>query len=252
VSGTRTLRHLLDQRSRPAPPIPGQIDAERAARWRTRLAGGALDASDVARLLADYGIRFAQQRSATSHDEALAAAEALGFPVVLKTDMPGVEHKADHGGVRLGLTDAAAVGAAYEDLAARLGPRVVVQRQEFGPVELALGVVSDPLLGPLALLAVGGTLVEVVRQRVVALPPLTADRANALIDGLDVVSTLLAGVRGNPPSDHAAVIDALVAIGQLAVELGDAIEAIDVNPLICSPHGAVAVDALVQPARSSP
>jgi acyl-CoA synthetase (NDP forming) len=197
--------------------------------------------------MADYGVPFAEQRVARSRDEALGAAAGLGYPVVLKSDAPGLEHKADVGGVRLGLADAHAVAAAYDDMAARLGPRVALQSLEPGPVELALGIVRDPLLGPLVLLAVGGTLVEVVSRRVVALPPLSRDRAAALVDGFDVVSTLLSGVRGNPPSDRAAVVDALVAVGQLAAELGGAIDALDVNPLICGPDGAVAVDALVQP-----
>ena len=117
------------------------------------------------------------------------------------------------------------------------------------PVELALGIVRDPLIGPLVLLAVGGTLVEVVGKRVVALPPLSRARAGALVDGFEIVSTLLGGVRGNPASDRSAVVDALVALGQLAVELGDMLEALDVNPLICGPSGALAVDALVQPTK---
>ena len=164
--------------------------------------------------------------------------------------MPGLDHNPDDGGVRVGLADANAVGAAYDDMASRLGPRVVVQRQASGPVELALGIVRDRLIGPVVLLAVGGTLVEVVGRRVVALPPLTRARATELVDGFDIVATLLGGVRGNAASDKGAVVDALVALGQLAVELGDVIEALDVNPLICSPDGAVAVDALVQTAAS--
>jgi hypothetical protein len=197
--------------------------------------------------MSDYRIPFAEQQVAASRAEAVAAADDLGYPAVLKTDMPGVDHKADVGGVRVGLGDAAAVSAAYDDVAARLGPRVVVQAMGSGPVELALGVVRDPLIGPVVLLAVGGTLVEVIGRRVVALPPVSHERAEQLVEGFDVVSTLLGGVRGNPASDKTAVVDALVALGQLAIELGDVIEALDVNPLICGPSGAVAVDALVQP-----
>jgi acyl-CoA synthetase (NDP forming) len=246
VSGSRALRHLVDQATPPpAPPVGVQDDA-RAARWRARLADGPFGAEDVAWLMADYGIAFAAQRAVSDRGAALAAADALGYPVVVKTDMPGLDHKADVGGVRIGLADAAAVGEAYDDLASRLGQRVVVQRQASGAVELALGIVRDPLVGPLVLLAVGGVLVEVVGQRVVALPPLSRARAATLVDGFDIVSTLLGGVRGNPASDKDAVVDALVALGQLAVELGDSLEALDVNPLICGPDGAVAVDALVQ------
>ena len=96
-----------------------------------------------------------------------------GYPVALKTDEPGIEHKSDVGGVVLGLADAEAVAHGVrrpERSAADLG--VVVQQQVGGGVELALGIVRDPMLGPVVLLAVGGTLIEVVRQRRVALPPL--------------------------------------------------------------------------------
>jgi acetate---CoA ligase (ADP-forming) len=247
VSGSRALQHLLDQATPPSAPTVGIVDRERAERWRTRLAEGPLAAHDLARLMGDYAIPFAAQRSASDRDAAMAAADELGYPVVLKTDMPGLDHKADVGGVFVGLADSVAVGAAYDDLAARLGPHVVVQRQASGPVELALGIVRDPLIGPVVLLAIGGTLVEVIARRVVALPPLSRERAEHLVDDFDVVATLLAGVRGNPASDKSAVVDALVALGQLAVELGDVIEALDVNPVICGPTGAVAVDALVQP-----
>jgi acetate---CoA ligase (ADP-forming) len=250
VSGSRALRHLLQQATPPPAPVVGDVDEARAARWCARLADGPFAADDVAWLMADYGIPFAAQRPAADRDAALAAADGLGYPVVVKTDMPGLDHKADVGGVRVGLADADAVGAAYDDMASRLGPRVVVQRQASGPVELALGIVRDPLIGPVVLLAVGGTLVEVVGRRVVALPPLSRARATELVDGFDIVAALLGGVRGNPASDKAAVVDALVALGQLAVELGDVIEALDVNPLMCGPDGAVAVDALVQPAAS--
>jgi acyl-CoA synthetase (NDP forming) len=249
VSGSRALRHLLDQATPPEALPDADIDENRAARWHARLAEGPLDADGVAGLMSDYGIPYAAQRTASSRDAAVAAAEGLGYPVVVKTDMPGVEHKADVGGVRVGLGDAAAVGAAYDEVSGRLGPRVVVQAQASGPVEIALGIVRDPLIGPVVLLAVGGTLVEVVSRRVVALPPLSRERAADVVDGFDIVATLLAGVRGNPASDMDAVVDALVSLGQLAVELGDAIEALDVNPVICGPSGAVAVDALVQPIR---
>jgi acetate---CoA ligase (ADP-forming) len=252
VSGSRALRHLLDQATPPSVPTGGEVDADRAARWRARLREGPLTADDVARLMSDYGISFAEQRVAADRAEAVAAADDLGYPAVVKTDMPGVDHKADVGGVHVGLRDAGAVGDAYDDIASRLGSRVVVQAMAPGNVELALGIVRDPLVGPMVLLAVGGTLVEVIGRRVVALAPVSRERAEQLIEGFDVVSTLLGGVRGNPASDTTAVVDALVALGQVAVELGDVIEALDVNPLICGPSGAVAVDALVQARADAP
>jgi hypothetical protein len=107
-------------------------------------------------------------------------------------------------------------------------------------------MVSDPMLGPLVVLAVGGTLVEVIQQRQVALPPLSTEQADAMINRLPVVETLLAGVRGRPPVKRESVVAALVGLSHLAVEVGDLLMAVDVNPLLCSAQGAVAVDALVQ------
>jgi hypothetical protein len=95
--------------------------------------------------------------------------------------------------------------------------------------------------------ASGGTLVEVIGARVVALPPVSTELARALVAGLGGLTKVLGGVRGGPAADVDALVAAVVAIGQLAVELGDSLEALDVNPLICSPGGAVAVDALVVP-----
>lgn len=247
-SGTRTLGHLLADARPPEPPAVAAVDAVRRDRWRARLAAGPLDAAETARLMEDYGIPVAPTLPASSADEAVAAARQVGFPVVLKTDEPGLDHKSDVGGVVVGVADEAALRAAHADLATRLGPRTVVQPLLTGEVELALGMVRDPMVGPLVLLAVGGTLVEVVAQRRVALPPLSRERAADLVDGFAVVSTLLDGVRGRPASDRRAVAQALVALGHLAAELGDVLAAVDVNPLLCGPDGAVAVDALCVPA----
>jgi acyl-CoA synthetase (NDP forming) len=246
-SGALALRHLFDHAEPPASPTEPEIDDVRRRRWRDRLLGGPLDAVTTMQLLADYGLRVATIAAADSREGSVTAAAKLGYPVVLKTDEPGVEHKSDVGGVRVGLADEADVRAAYDDIEHRLGSRVVVQRQASGQVELALGIVRDPLIGPLVILGIGGTLVEVVNRRRVALPPLSRAAAAELVDGFELVSTLLAGVRGNPPSDREAVADALVAIGQLAIELVDMLDALDVNPLLCSAEGAVAVDALVIP-----
>ena len=188
---------------------------------------------------------------ATAHPAVTSAgavdvAERIGYPVVLKTDEPAVAHKSDVGGVLLDLYDSSSVATAWAELAGRQGPRVVVQSQVPANVELAVGVVRDPLLGPLVVLAAGGTLIELLSQRRVALPPLDRDRARGLVAGLPAAQ-LLDGVRGRPAADRAAVIDAVVSVGQLAVELGDVIEAVDINPLIAGPSGAIAVDALVMP-----
>jgi acyl-CoA synthetase (NDP forming) len=244
-SGLRALRHLLDQARPPETRPEATVDEGRARRWRTRLAAGDLDASAGLELLRDYGIATPRTVSVDSRAAAVAAAHECGFPVVLKTDAEAVLHKTDVDGVRTGLADADAVAARYEDMSRRLGARAVVQAQVPSGVELALGVVRDPLLGPIVVVGVGGTLVEVLRQRQVALPPLSSSDAERLLDRMPRLLELLAGVRGGAAADRAALTSAIVALGQLAVELGDEIEALDVNPLICRADGVFAVDALV-------
>jgi hypothetical protein len=173
----------------------------------------------------------------------LAAAESTGYPVVLKTADPAVTHKSDAGGVLLGLRDRAELARAYADLSARLGPRVLVcQSVPAGP-ELAVGIARDPDLGPLIVVGAGGVLVELLADRAVALPPVDERTARQMVAGLRA-GRLLAGVRGAPPADLGAVVRAIMSVSAIAAELGDQLAALDVNPLICGPHGAVAVDVL--------
>jgi acyl-CoA synthetase (NDP forming) len=251
ATGLAALRHLLDHRDlRARPPVEPPAPAAPAVRerWRARLRAGApLAEPEGLALLADYDVPVVPAAAAASADEALAAAGTLGWPVALKTAVPGIAHKAAVGGVRLGLSTPDALRAAYLQLAERLGPEVTVAAMAPAGVELALGVVADPWLGPLVMVAAGGTLVEVLGDRRFALPPLDARRARALLDRL-AVRRLLDGAAGHDPADLEAVARAVARLGVLAVELGDLLAALDVNPLIAGPHGCVAVDALVLPA----
>jgi hypothetical protein len=181
----------------------------------------------------------------SSPDEAAAAADAIGFPVVLKTDEPSISHKSEVGGVVLGVTTPAAASAAFGDLATRLGPRILVSASAREGVELALGVVRDPQLGLLMVVGAGGVLVEVLADRVVRLPPM--DEAQAREDlGRLRASALLDGVRGAEPVDREAVAHAVVALSTLSIELGDVLQALDVNPLRCGPWGCLALDVLLE------
>jgi hypothetical protein len=181
---------------------------------------------------------------ATDLEGALTAAGRIGWPVVLKTAAPGVAHKSDVGGVRLRLDGPERLAAAYTELAGRLGLRVLVAAMAEPGVEPALGVVADRQFGPLVMVAAGGVLVEVLRDRRFALPPVDHGRALAMLDRL-AVRPLLDGVRGGPPVDRDAVADAVVRLSTLAVDLGDRLAALDVNPLVPGPGGCLAVDALV-------
>jgi len=235
VSGLRALGHLLAPAPRPRPPVT--LDEERRARWQDGVG------ADWAALLRDYGIGSARASVVATRDDAVAAAEATGYPVVLKTAEDAIHHKTEADGVRLGLGDRDAVGTAYDDLAARLGPRVLVQSQLTG-VEVALGIVRDPLLGPLVVVAAGGTLVELVAERAVALPPVDRETARAMVAGLRV-ARLLDGYRGSAPADLDSLVEAIIALGQLAVELGDGLQGLDLNPVVVGPTSALVVDALI-------
>ncbi len=250
ASALLAIRHLFeerDHRERPALTAPEPIADEVRDRWRARLATGAeVSELEGLALLADYGVPVVAARAASSADEAVAAAEQIGWPVALKTASPGIQHKSDVGGVKLGLADEAELRGAFEEIAARLGPQVAVAAMAPKGVELALGVIRDPQFGPLVLVAAGGILVELLHDRRLAFPPLDEPRARSLIDGL-ATRPLLDGVRGAPASDVDAVASAVSRLSLLAADLGDLIEAVDVNPLIASPEGCVAVDALVIP-----
>jgi acyl-CoA synthetase (NDP forming) len=230
----------------PADRAEGGGRKDRADRGAALLAAGITSGPDLLALLREYGIATAAAHDAYDEPGALAAAGAIGYPVVLKTAEPAISHKSDVGGVVLGLRDPAALAAAYRDLAARLGPRVLVCQSVPAGTELALGVARDPDLGPLIVVGAGGVLVELLADRAVALPPVDEATARELLAGLRV-GRLLAGVRGAPPADLGAVVRAITGLSDLACELGDGLAALDVNPLICGPHGATAADVLALP-----
>jgi hypothetical protein len=178
-----------------------------------------------------------------TREESLAAAAEIGYPVVLKTDEPGIMHKSDVGGVRLGLADQTALAAVYDDLARRLGPRALVCETAAPGAELLLGIARDPALGPLIVLGAGGIYAEILAERTVLLPPVTHSAALAAVRGLRI-APILTGARGQPAADLTAVATAITALSALAIELDGVLEALDINPLICGPSGVLAVDAL--------
>jgi acetate---CoA ligase (ADP-forming) len=252
-SGLLALRHLLrhtqrhtQRAARGAGPVPTAADPGRQRRARALLGSGQASGAPLFALLGEYGIDAVAAEAASDVAGALAAAESIRYPVVLKTDEPAIAHKSDVGGVLLGIADPAALAAGYADLAARLGPRVLVSQTAPPGTELALGITRDPGLGPLIVVGAGGVLVELLADRAVALPPVDERLAEELIGGLRICR-LLAGARGLPPAALGPIIAAITGLSELARDLGDAIEALDVNPLICGPAGAIAVDALAIP-----
>jgi acyl-CoA synthetase (NDP forming) len=252
-TGLRALRHLLDdgeRRSRPiAQPVAG-VDPSVTQRWRDALSGGGrIREATGMELLTEYGIPTVASvvfPDGASADELRTAAEELGYPVALKTASPEIAHKTEAGGVHLGLADADQLTAAYEDVAARLGPEVTISAMAPPGVEIALGVINDATFGPLVVVAAGGIFVELLHDRVLAIPPFDAAAAGRLIDRL-AIRPMLDGVRGGPPADVDALADAVSRLSVLAADLGGLVAAIDVNPMIVGTSGCLAVDVLIEP-----
>jgi acyl-CoA synthetase (NDP forming) len=237
-SGLAALDHLA-RWPLPADRAAPETDPVRRARWASRLT----TRMTPFELLADYGVPVVDVRTADSVGSVLEAAAAVGYPVALKTF--AALHKSDVGGVALDLRDESALREAYAAMADRLGPEVTVEPMVTAGVEVSVGMVCDPAFGPLLVVAAGGILVELLADRVVVCPPVSHEGARRLLDGLRI-SPLLAGWRGQPPVDIEALARVIVAFSQMAVEIGDVLDAVEANPVIASSRGVVAVDALVQ------
>ncbi|WP_089938680.1 acetate--CoA ligase family protein [Candidatus Entotheonella palauensis] len=249
--GLLAVMHLLEYRdfqARPQYDLPESIDPAIVQHWRDRLdrVDRPLGEFEALSLLSDYGIAVPQMQVVEHRDEAVAAAETIGYPVVLKTAMPGIFHKTDVGGVKLNLHNRSEVIEAYDELAAALGPMVLVSRMARGEVELAFGLLNDRQFGPLVMVAGGGVFIEMLKDRQVALAPMDLGAAHRCINALKS-RPMLNGFRGKPPCDLNALARALCQFSQLADDLGDRINELDVNPVKVSAQGCVAVDALVTP-----
>jgi acyl-CoA synthetase (NDP forming) len=226
----------------PANTATAFIDIDRQRRWATRLGAPDWEAHESFALLADYGIAVPASGAAHGIDDVLAVADAVGYPVALKTS--GSDHKSDVGGVVLGIADDAALSDAYRSMSERLGPTVSVHAMARPGVEVSIGVVRDENFGPLVIVAAGGTLIELLADRTVACPPITTAGALDMLGSLRIAK-LLGGWRGEPAADINALADVIVGFSALATELGDVLDAVEANPVIASAAGAIAVDALV-------
>jgi acyl-CoA synthetase (NDP forming) len=200
------------------------------------------------RLLAAYGLSAPPERLTHSPDEAAAAAEAIGFPVVVKVQSADLPHKTEVGGVKLDVRGADEVREAYE-LVANCSPGarvdgVLIARQVFPVAELIVGVKQDDHFGPVLLVGFGGIFTEAIQDVSLRLPPIDEETAQEMLTELHGVE-VLRGARGRPVADLAAVSRVLVALGDLALDMGDRLAELDVNPLFALPDGALAGDALV-------
>ncbi|MGW4514751.1 acetate--CoA ligase family protein [Streptomyces sp. NPDC004393] len=202
-------------------------------------------------LLRAYGIRVPREQLVTSAAAAVRAAGLVGYPVVMKASGARIAHKTDLGLVKVGLTSASQVRDACRELTdiARyegitLDGVLVCQMVERG-VEMVVGVGHDDLFGPTVTVGLGGVLVEVLRDAAVRVPPFGEEQARAMLGELRG-RPLLDGVRGRPPADLDALVEVVLRVQRMALELGDAIAELEINPLMVLPsgQGAVALDAL--------
>jgi acyl-CoA synthetase (NDP forming)/GNAT superfamily N-acetyltransferase len=215
--------------------------------------GGWLPQDDVRELLGCYGIPIVPATLTRSEEEAVQVAAGFGGPVVLKAEAVGLVHKTEAGAVKLGLRREQDVRAAHAELAAAFGSRltgVVVEPMLSGGVEVLVGVVQEPVFGPLVVFGLGGVATEVLGDHAARLTPLTDADADALIHEVHAAPLLL-GHRGTPPVDTAALADVLLRVSRLAGDLPEVAE-LDLNPVIAAPDGARAVDARIRVSPAQP
>lgn len=210
--------------------------------------------ADAKTLLAAAGIPAAPERACATVEHAVAAAQEIGFPVVLKILSPDIVHKSEIGGVLLDIADADAVRAGFATLMQRgatvAGARldgVLVAKQLKGGVECILGIHRDPVFGPIAMFGLGGIFVEVLKDVVFHRAPFGEDVAEAMIRSIKA-APLLTGVRGRKPADIKALARMLARLSVFAHQAGDRLAGIDLNPVLAMPEGegAFAVDAVIE------
>lgn len=215
--------------------------------------GGWLDADQAWALLAAYGFPIVATSVARSADGAVAAADALGYPVALKAASGRIVHKTDVGGVRVDLADADAVRTAYramvESLGARMGGAILQPMARRG-VETIVGVVNDESFGPLVMFGLGGVAADLLGDRVFRSAPVTDVDAYEMVRSLRC-SPLLTGYRGSPAVDLASIEDIIRRAGRLAEDVPEVAE-LDLNPVVVTPAGALVVDVKIRLTAARP
>ena len=223
------------------------VDSEQETHWRRQLShdsARSMDENAALALLNDFSIPVVRREIVSSEAELVTAATTLGYPLVLKTAQPGINHKSDCGGVFVGIQSEQDLLRHYRDINARLGSMALVSQMVGDGIEIALGTINDSQFGPVIMVAAGGILVEFLADREMALCPVSAAQAEAMLGSLKL-NLLLLGLRGRPAVNRQVLIDTIVNLSRLAWVLQDSIAEIDINPIIAHAGGAVAVDALI-------
>lgn len=206
-----------------------------------------LEAFDI---LKAYGIPVVKTAFAKTAEEAISAAEEMGYPLVMKVVSPQISHKSDIGGVRLSLQNAAEVKAAYQDMMENISKNmqgaslegVQLQPMLSGGREVIIGMVRDPTFGPMLMFGLGGVYVEILKDVTFAIAPVNYNEAREMITGIKTYP-LLAGVRGAKPSDVDALVDVILAVSRFVCHFPE-VEEFEINPLMVfeKKKGVLAVD----------
>jgi acyl-CoA synthetase (NDP forming) len=226
----------------------------RASQLLAAAGGRTLTEREAKAVLGLYGVPVVGERLAQSADDAVSAAEALGYPVVLKVDSEDLPHKTEAGVIRLNLRNADEVRTGYAAVMANAGkvsppPRingVLVQPMVPEGIEMVVGSRNDPLFGPLVVVGLGGVLVEVLNDTALSPAPVTPFEAEGLLRQLKGVK-LLEGFRGMQPVDMKRLAQVISDVSRFAADHRDSVAELDVNPLICAADRITAVDALIVP-----
>jgi hypothetical protein len=186
-----------------------------------------------------------QSIQVNSQDELKAAAVAIGFPLVLKTARPDIDHKSDVGGVVLNILNERQLLTAYEDMASRLGPLgMVVPMMQSSGIEMILGVSRDSQFGPTVVVGFGGIYAEILNDIAVLIPPFNAAAVKRVLQNLSMAD-LLSGVRGASKVDIDSYCIAAAKLSEIAVNLADTVLEVDINPVMLTANGCVGLDALM-------
>jgi acetate---CoA ligase (ADP-forming) subunit beta len=201
-------------------------------------------------VLKAYGIPIVESVFARTIDEAIKAAEELGYPLAMKIVSPQISHKSDVGGIKLSLKNDDEVRAAYKDMLESISQKVpdislegvLLQPMLSGGIEVIIGMVRDPTFGPMLMFGLGGVYVEVLKDVKFAIAPVNDKEAREMITGIKAYP-LLAGIRGAKPSDIDAIIDVILKVSKLACDFSE-IKEFEINPLMVFEEGkgVLAVD----------
>jgi acyl-CoA synthetase (NDP forming) len=217
------------------------------ARTESRL----LSEIEAKQLLHEAGIPVTRTVLATTEEEAIDQAGQIGYPVVLKIVSPDISHKSDVGGVKVGLEDAGAVSAAYHEILVNVQKAepdasitgIAVQQMAPAGTEVIVGMTTDPQFGPVVMFGLGGIMVEILKDVSFRVVPVEERDATQMIDEIQG-KAILDGVRGQPPADKAAIIDAIIKVSEF-VERNPDVRELDLNPMLVYREGAIAVDARI-------